>query len=289
MRTQSRSLVNIIEAVSASDGIGVKLHRIGGGRLHKLLDPFLMLDEINSDDAADYIGGFPEHPHRGFETITYMKTGRMRHRDHMGNEGVIGAGDLQWMTAGKGVLHSEMPEQDQGKLQGFQIWLNLPASEKMQPPAYREIINSTIPEVTLNNGGCVRIIAGEVTTQLSTEARAKTVTGVLPKRPTEPVMVDVNLTSNESVSLAFASENPVLVYVYGGYLHDIGYRQMGVFSKGDNLMLEAGKTGAKLLILSGKQLNEPVVQYGPFVMNSQAEIQQAIQAFRTNSWQRGGG
>ena len=154
-----RRLIKKIDAKSANDGDGVKIHRIAGRQLNEVLDPFLMVDEINSDDAADYIGGFPEHPHRGFETITYMKAGRMRHRDHMGNEGVIESGDVQWMTAGKGVLHSEMPEQSNGLLHGFQIWLNLPASEKMKSPAYRDIPSNTIAEHNLESGGLVRALS----------------------------------------------------------------------------------------------------------------------------------
>ncbi len=141
-----RQLAQVIAAQATQDGDGVKIHRLAGRGLHQLLNPFLMIDEINSDDAADYIGGFPEHPHRGFETITYMKAGQMRHRDHMGNEGLIGPGDVQWMTAGAGVLHSEMPEQLEGLLHGFQIWLNLPAAEKMKPAAYREIVSADITQ-----------------------------------------------------------------------------------------------------------------------------------------------
>src|SRR5690606_18222850 len=160
-----RKLLKLYQAQAVSDGAGVNIHRVAGKHLNALMDPFLMVDEINSDNASDYMAGFPEHPHRGFETITYMKAGRMRHRDHMGNEGVIEAGDVQWMTAGKGVLHSEMPEQEAGLLHGFQVWLNLPAREKMKPAAYREIKSGTIPEIKLAANGLLRVIAGDVQVQ----------------------------------------------------------------------------------------------------------------------------
>ena len=202
LEKKMRELVQIISAKAAQDGDGVKIHRLAGRHLHRVLNPFLMIDEINSDDAADYIGGFPEHPHRGFETITYMKAGRMRHRDHMGNEGVIGPGDLQWMTAGAGVLHSEMPEQEQGLLHGFQIWLNLPAAEKMKPAAYQDIANAEVTQQCLDGGGFARVIAGGVT------INQQLLRGPLPEISTQPVMVDLKLSAGESVELDFNTENP---------------------------------------------------------------------------------
>jgi redox-sensitive bicupin YhaK (pirin superfamily) len=273
-----RTLKQVIQGRATNDGDGVLIRRIAGSQFNALLDPFLMLDEINSDDASDYIGGFPEHPHRGMETITYMKAGRMRHSDHMGNEGVIGPGDVQWMTAGKGVLHSEMPEQESGLLHGFQLWLNLPAAEKMKPAAYRDIRVNDIPFKALNSGGKVSVIAGEV--KVNNEATLK---GVLPELTTQPVMMDVSLSQNESLSLSFNSEYPALVYVIEGELAgEITIQKgcMGIFSEGELLTLAAGKEGASLLILSGKPLKEPISQYGPFVMNTRAEIDQAINDFR---------
>jgi redox-sensitive bicupin YhaK (pirin superfamily) len=276
-----RKIVQIVDAQATSDGDGVKIHRLAGRRLQTALNPFLMIDEINSDDALDYIGGFPEHPHRGFETITYMKAGRMRHRDHMGNEGVIGAGDVQWMTAGAGVLHSEMPEQEQGLLHGFQIWLNLPAADKMKPAAYRDIASAEITEHPLSGGGKVRLIAGDVAVgdqQLS---------GVLPPLTTEPVLMDVQLAPGETVELSFKAGNSALVYIYKGQSDVLKQGQMGIYSSGDQLPLEAGPSGAQMLVLSGRPINEPVVQYGPFVMNSMEEIEQALRDLQDNRFVRG--
>lgn len=279
-----RELRQVINAQAAQDGDGVNIHRVAGPRLHQALNPFLMLDEINSNDAADYIGGFPEHPHRGFETITYMKAGRMRHRDHMNNEGVIGAGDVQWMTAGAGVLHSEMPEQEQGLLHGFQIWLNLPASEKMKPAAYQEIVSADIAEQQLAGGGMVRVIAGEVISD------QQSLHGPLPDTSTQAVFMDIQLTANETVELSFNTDNAAMVYVYNGTVYnDTSYkgtmdlivkRQMGIYGKGKHLHLKAGPLGADLLLLSGRAIKEPVVQYGPFVMNTSEEIERALQDFQ---------
>jgi len=275
-----RRLIRKIDAVATNDGDGVKIHRVAGRQLNSVLDPFLMVDEINSDDAADYIGGFPEHPHRGFETITYMKAGRMRHRDHMGNEGVIETGDVQWMTAGKGVLHSEMPEQTNGLLHGFQIWLNLPANEKMKPAAYRDIQSKNITELNLDDGGLVRVVAGKLS------VNGIELVGSLPPLSTEPVLLDIVLSPSESVDLVFNKQNTALVHVYSGGLNQAGdelkARQMGVFSKGECLTLQGGSEGANVLVFSGKPLKEPIAQYGPFVMNSTEEIEQAMQDYRQN-------
>ncbi|MEH6591274.1 MAG: pirin family protein [Halioglobus sp.] len=273
-----RKLQQVINAKPAQDGDGVKIHRLAGRSLHQALNPFLMIDEINSDDAADYIGGFPEHPHRGFETITYMKAGRMRHRDHMGNEDVIGAGDVQWMTAGAGVLHSEMPEQDQGLLHGFQIWLNLPAAEKMKPAAYQELSSDVITELSLPDGGMLRVIAGNVT------ANQQVLKGPLAEASTQPVLMDVQLAANESVDLSFNADNPAQVYVYKGETDSIARRQLGVYGKGKNLQLKAGSSGAELLVVSGRPISEPLVQYGPFVMNTKEEIERAMRDFQSQAF-----
>ena len=270
-----RTLEQVISAQSAQDGDGVNIHRLAGRTLHQALNPFLMIDEINSDDAADYIGGFPEHPHRGFETITYMKAGRMRHRDHMNNEGVIGPGDVQWMTAGAGVLHSEMPEQEQGLLHGFQIWLNLPAAEKMKPAAYQEIVDADITELDLPDGGMVRVIAGTVI------VNQQTLQGPLPDISTQPVFLDVQLAANQTVELSFNEENPALVYVYQGETDAITSRRMGIYRSGSVLQLKGGPSGAELLVLSGQPIKEPIVQYGPFVMNTSEEIERALTDFQS--------
>lgn len=275
-----RKLLKLYQAQAVSDGDGVSIHRVAGKHLNALMDPFLMADQINSDNASDYIGGFPEHPHRGFETITYMKAGRMRHRDHMGNEGVIEAGDVQWMTAGKGVLHSEMPEQEAGLLHGFQVWLNLPAAEKMKPAAYREIKSASIPELALEGGGLLRVIAGDVSVQNKNEY--KKISGVLPIMSTEPIFLDLNLKSNETTHLKFNEHNPVMVLVYSGSAENLPERYMGFYSEGETLGLQAGEEGLQALVLGGKPLREPIAQYGPFVMNSVEEVEQAIRDFRAN-------
>jgi redox-sensitive bicupin YhaK (pirin superfamily) len=269
-----RELEQVVSAQTTQDGDGVKISRLAGRRLHQALNPFLMIDEINSDDAADYIGGFPEHPHRGFETITYMKAGRMRHRDHMKNEGVIGPGDVQWMTAGAGVLHSEMPEQEDGLMHGFQIWLNLPAAEKMKPAAYQEIASSHIAEEKLQDGGLVRVIAGTV------KINQQTLQGPLPEISTQPVFLDVRLSARERVELSFNAEHRALVYVYNGDTDRIRSRQLGIYRNGSTLQLQAGASGAECLVLSGRAISEPLVQYGPFVMNTREQIEQALADFQ---------
>ena len=270
-----RKLEQVIRAQPAQDGDGVNIYRLAGRPLHQALNPFLLIDEINSDDAADYIGGFPEHPHRGFETITYMKAGRMRHRDHMNNEGVIGAGDVQWMTAGASVLHSEMPEQEQGLLHGFQIWLNLPAAEKMKPAAYQEIVSADITEQNLPDGGMVRVIAGRVT------VNQQVLQGSLQDISTQPVFLDVQLAANQTVELSFNEENPTLVYVYQGETDAIASRHLGIYQNGSVLQLKGGSSGAELLVLSGQPIKEPIVQYGPFVMNTSEEIERALTDFQS--------
>lgn len=271
-----RKLLQVIDARGTQDGDGVNIHRVAGRHLNKILDPYLMIDEINSDQAADYIGGFPEHPHRGFETITYMKAGRMRHRDHMGNEGVIEAGDVQWMTAGRGVLHAEMPEQESGLLHGFQVWLNLPAREKMKPAAYREIASANIPQQLYANGAKLRAIAGAITSD------GQLLLGALPELSTEPVFLDLSLPPNAELTLSFNDKHPALVYVYQGDTDDVNYRQVGFYSAAESLQIRAGDNGAELLILSGKPIDEPIAQRGPFVMNTEAEIEQAISDFYNN-------
>lgn len=270
-----QTVKKIINALPTSDGDGVKIKRIGGRALNKLLDPFLMIDEINSDAAADYIGGFPEHPHRGFETITYMKAGRMRHRDHMGNEGVISAGDVQWMTAGRGVLHSEMPEQDNGLLHGFQIWLNLPAAEKMKAAAYCDMPSNSIAELVTEKGSLVRAVAGDL------EADGVALSGTLPKMSTQPMLLDIELQAGDSVDLTFKYNNPARVFVYEGALQEGAKKgQLQVYSKGNGLQLRASAKGAKLLLISGKALREPIVQYGPFVMNTAEQIDRAMRDYQ---------
>ncbi len=268
-----KQLQRIINAQATQDGAGVVISRVAGRDLNRQLDPFLLLDEIKSDEAADYIGGFPEHPHRGFETITYMRTGRMRHRDHMGNEGVIESGDVQWMTAGRGVLHSEMPEQDSGLLHGFQLWLNLPAAEKMKPAAYSDIRSREITEQRLSQEGLARVIAGELL------IGDHPLCGPLPPRSTQPILVDIQLQAGEEVDIHLPEQHTALTYVYEGQTAALHSQQMGVYTGDGSLPLRAGPAGAKLLLLGGLPLAEPIAQYGPFVMNTPEQIDQALQDY----------
>ena len=278
---KTRQLMQVINAQSAHDGDGVKISRIAGQAYHQLLNPFLMIDEINSDDAVDYIGGFPSHPHRGFETITYMKAGRMRHKDHLGNDGLISSGDVQWMTAGKGVIHSEMPEQENGLLHGFQLWLNLPANEKMKPAAYRELKQSSLPRLVLSGGGEIVAVAGNVIV-LNKKGELKSIHGPLPQMTTNPVFLDLKLIPNETTTLELNVNNNAWVYVYEGSTTQLKHKQLGYYASGDILTLTASSQGMSALILSGEGINEPVVQYGPFVMNSREEINQAIDDYQNN-------
>lgn len=270
-----RTMQARIPSVASSDGDGVRIQRIAGRHLNQWLDPFLMVDEIRSDDAADYIGGFPSHPHRGFETITYMLTGRMRHRDHMGNEGVIESGDVQWMTAGRGVVHSEMPEQDQGLLHGFQLWLNLPAAEKMKPAAYRDIKRREIPVLETREGARLKLIAGEV------EVEGNRQRGPMYGLSTAPVIIDAHLPAHASLDLQLPANHRVLVYLYQGATREVDHRHMGAFSSGEHLHLTGTDQAADMLILAGRPLAEPIAQYGPFVMNSVEEIQQAMMDYQS--------
>ena len=270
----NRKLLQVYQAQPSRDGAGVKINRIAGAKMHQVLDPFLMIDEINSDSAADYIGGFPEHPHRGFETITYMKAGRMRHRDHMGNEGVIGPGDVQWMTAGRGVLHSEMPEQEQGLMHGFQLWLNLPAVDKLKPAAYRDIRSVEMGRVQDEHGSEVRVIAGEIALE------DIKLSGCLPVMATRPLLADVSVSPSAEIILDAGDYERVLVFVYAGGSTGLKAGQLGVYGSGETLALRAGEHGFEALVLSGRALREPIAQYGPFVMNQPEEIEQAMRDFQ---------
>ncbi|MET0656667.1 MAG: pirin family protein [Steroidobacteraceae bacterium] len=274
----TRTVDSIIDSVETSDGAGVKLRRSLGGRQRARVDPFLMLDEFFSDDPHDYRGGFPSHPHRGFETVTYMLDGHMEHQDHLGNRGDLKAGSVQWMTAGRGIVHSEMPQQTAGRMRGFQLWINLPAKEKMKPASYRDIPATEIPVVTLGNGARLKIIAGAL------EHDGRRSQGPVRGVTTDPTYFDVELPAGAEISLPLASDYNAFVYPYEGELivgptaSEIALRarSAGVLSRGDTFAARAGKQGAKFLLLAAKPLGEPVVQHGPFVMNTQQEIEQAI-------------
>lgn len=272
----SRTVEQLIEGIATSDGAGVKLTRVLTGKLQHRLDPFLMLDAFGSDNPDDYIAGFPDHPHRGFETITYMLAGRMRHRDSAGNEGLLENGGVQWMTAGRGVIHSEIPEQKNGVMEGFQLWLNLPASRKMSEPWYRDINNAEIPEYLIASGVKVRVIAGS----------SNGVSGAVTRESTEPIYLDIHLPAGVEFSTALPNTHNAFLYVYRGAVQAgetlVPIKRMGILRntpQADGITLTATQE-ARLILVAGKPLNEPIAQYGPFVMNTQTEIEQAVSDFR---------
>jgi len=273
---QSRSIERLVEGVATSDGAGVSLTRVLTGKLQHRLDPFLMLDAFGSDDPDDYIAGFPDHPHRGFETITYMLAGRMRHRDSAGHEGLLENGGVQWMTAGRGVIHSEIPEQEDGTMEGFQLWLNLPATHKMAEPWYRDFPSEAIPEYVTPENVTVRVIAGS----------SNGVAGAVTRETTEPLYLDIHVPAVASFSTALPATHNAFIYVYRGAVNvggmQVNSQRMGILSNtpaADGVTLTATED-ARLILVAGKPLNEPIVQYGPFVMNTQEEIHQALDDFR---------
>jgi hypothetical protein len=276
-----RKVVNVIRGVATSDGAGVRLTRTLGSRQDLRVDPFLMLDEFFSDDAADYIAGFPSHPHRGFETVTYMLDGHMLHEDHLGNRGDLRSGDVQWMTAGRGIIHSEMPQQTEGRMRGFQLWINLPAAEKMKPASYRDIPAADIPRLELAGGGRATIVAGTL------EHGGATVAGPIQGLTTEPLYVDLELPSGGRFSHPLAAGHNAFAYVFEGSVRigpagdgkTVPQRHAAILSDGDAVTIEAGDDGGRLLLLAGRPLNEPIVQHGPFVMNTREEIEQAVRDY----------
>ena len=273
-----RSLKQIIPALETSDGAGVRIKRSIGQQQNIRLDPFLMLDEFGSAEAADYIAGFPSHPHRGFETVTYMIEGHMLHEDHLGNRGDLRNGGVQWMTAGRGIIHSEMPQQEEGVMRGFQLWLNLPAAEKMTEAGYRDIQPEEIPEIVFE-GGKVKLIAGNM------EIEGQLHEGAVADRSTQPVYADIHLESGASVTLPVPEGHNAMLYLYEGTasLVDNALQRSAANILGDNgdrIALTAGESGARLLLIAGKPIGEPVVQYGPFVMNTREEIEQTLRDYR---------
>src|SRR5271169_626003 len=263
----TRTLARVIESVPTSDGAGVKLRRSLGSQRGLYVDPFLMLDEFFSDNPDDYLAGFPAHPHRGFETVTYMLDGHMRHEDHLGNRGNLGPGDVQWMTAARGIIHSEMPQQSKGRMRGFQLWLNLPSNEKMKPAAYRDIPAGEIPRVALPQGGEVKVIAGVLTRDGETLASGP-VNGSYPKLSTDPTYFDVTLPAGSEFNTQIAAGHSAFLYTYegsakigaAGATKTLPHRAAGVLSDGDSVRVEAGVNGVRFLLLAAKPLREPVVQ-----------------------------
>ncbi len=276
----TRTLQRIIPSIAASDGAGVKLRRSLGNSEALRHDPFLMLDEFFSDDPDDYLRGFPSHPHRGFETVTYMLDGHMRHEDSVGHRGDLGPGDVQWMTAGRGIIHSEMPQQSEGRMRGFQLWINLPAREKMKPAAYRDIPARDIPTVSMESGGEVRVIAGRL---IQGERR---ISGPIQGLSTAPLYLDVRLPAGAGFAAPVTAGHHAFLYLYEGEAtvgddrQSLPHRAAGLLSEGDVVRVVAGSEGARFLLLAGKPIGEPVVQYGPFVMNTREEIEQALADYR---------
>jgi redox-sensitive bicupin YhaK (pirin superfamily) len=274
-----RQVSRVIRGVPATDGAGVELTRVIAQPALPMLDPFLLLDAFRSDQPGDYIAGFPPHPHRGFETVTYLLAGRMRHKDSAGHEGVIEPGGIQWMTAARGIVHSEMPEQDEGLLEGFQLWVNLPAAHKMDAPAYQEHPAADIPREQREDGVLVRVIAGET---------ASGTRGPVEQPLTEPLYLDVELPPDTLFSETLPADHNAFAYVIGGTLDaedlaekalQFGRDELAVLSHGEQVKLRAGPEGARFLLVAGRPLNEPVARGGPFVMNTKAEIRQAFEDY----------
>lgn len=278
-----RHIANMIQGIPATDGAGVELMRVIGQPAFNMLDPFLLLDAFRSDNPNDYIAGFPSHPHRGFETVTYLLNGRMRHKDNAGHEGVIEAGGIQWMTAGRGILHSEMPEQENGLLEGFQLWVNLPAEHKMDAPGYQEFSSSKIP-FEARKGAEIRVITGS--TSLGTQ-------GPVVQPLTQPLFLDVSLKPEQKFSESIAPDHNAFIYGIQGeswvnesskHLHKITRDRLAILGPGDEICVSTGSDGSRFLLISGKPLNEPVARGGPFVMNTDEEIRQAFSDFRSGNF-----
>ena len=275
-----RSVELLVQGQAASDGAGVRLTRVLSHDLQERLDPFLMLDAFGSDNPGDYIAGFPNHPHRGFETVTYMIAGRMRHKDSGGNEGLLQNGGVQWMTAGRGLIHSEMPEQEEGVMEGFQLWLNLPAKNKLCEPWYRDIQSADIPEICTEQGVLVRVIAGH----------SHGVGGAMQREHTDPLYLDLHFPSRDKAVFEqfLPAAHNAFVYVYRGSLEVmtdaqadiVPIKHMAVLTNsGDGVVLRA-QANTRAILIAGKPLNETIAQYGPFVMNTREELLQAVDDFR---------
>ncbi|NMF96578.1 pirin family protein [Aromatoleum toluolicum] len=275
--TRSRGVERLVAGQATSDGAGVKLTRVLTQPLQRRLDPFLMLDAFGSNDPGDYIAGFPDHPHRGFETVTYMIAGRMRHRDNAGHEGLLENGGVQWMTAGSGVIHSELPEQEEGVMEGFQLWLNLPGHDKMCAPWYRDFAAGELPSFTTAAGAAVTVIAGE----------SHGVTGAVTRDATAPLYLDIHLPAGARFAQSLPAEHNAFIYVYRGAVTvagtQVAVQRMAILANdaaADGVVIEAGERAARVLLIAGRPLGEPIAQYGPFVMNTQAEIHQALADYR---------
>ncbi|NLB31865.1 MAG: pirin family protein [Alcaligenaceae bacterium] len=278
--TQSRQIEQVYRGQETSDGAGVKLTRLLSNNLQRRLDPFLMLDCFGSDNPDDYIAGFPNHPHRGFETVTYMIEGRMLHRDSSGNEGLLENGGVQWMTAGSGLIHSEIPQQEEGVMRGFQLWLNLAAKDKMTKPWYKDYQSPDLPKYTTNEGIAVTVIAGS----------SNGVEGAVQRDNTEPLYLDVHVPAGKSFTTAIPASHNAFIVVYEGKLTVNGATveatQLALLTnapEADGIALTATED-CRVIIVAGKPLNEPIVQHGPFVMNSREEIMEAFNDFQAGKF-----
>ena len=273
---QSRTVEQLVSGKATSDGAGVKLTRVLTQGLQKRLDPFLMLDAFGSDNPDEYIAGFPDHPHRGFETVTYMLAGRMRHRDSAGHEGLLESGGVQWMTAGRGVIHSEIPQQEAGVMEGFQLWLNLPARDKLCDPWYRDFAATDLPRFVTDSGAAVTVIAGE----------SHGVSGAVTRVATEPLYLDIHLSAGGRFDQALPAGHNAFLYVYRGEAsvggRTVPVQRMAILDndpEADGVTMESAE-GAHLLLIAGRPLSEPIAQYGPFVMNNEQEVYQALADYR---------
>ena len=284
MAHQPRQVVRIIEPQAVLEGAGVRLKRTIASRALDYLDPFLLLDHFGSDDPDDYLAGFPMHPHRGIETVTYMLAGFVNHRDTLGNSGSIGAGDVQWMTSGRGIMHEEMPQPDQGRMAGFQLWVNLPARQKMSAPRYQEIPAERIPQIQREDGGRIRVIAGE----------AGGVRGPVTEIAAQPTYLDVSIPAHASFTHPIAEGHTGCAYVFegegtfgvtdegGGTV--VGHPRLAVFGDGSHVTVRTAAQPVRLLLISGQPLHEPIARYGPFVMNTREEIEQALRDLRDGTF-----
>ena len=278
----ARDVSRMVRGSETSDGAGVRLRRYIASPELDMLDPFLLLDAFRSDDPEDYIAGFPPHPHRGFETVTYLLHGRMRHKDSAGHEGVIESGGVQWMTAGRGIEHSEMPEQEQGLLYGFQLWVNLPAELKMSPPRYQEFNAAAIPEEHRDDGVTVRVIAGRT---------VNGVEGAVRDIAAQATYLDVSVQADRVFEQAVEQTHAAFIFVIEGALEVLGEARkvavpaesLAVLGGGDRIRLQA-TADTRLLLIAGQPFREPVARYGPFVMNSEQEIIQAFEDYRNGDF-----
>jgi len=272
----TRRVEQVVQGYATSDGAGVKLTRVLDPRMAAAIDPFLLFDEFGSEEASDYLAGFPPHPHRGFETVTYMLVGRMRHKDNKGNHGDLGPGGVQWMSAARGIVHEEMPQQAAGLMRGFQLWVNLPGAMKMADPWYDDIDSARIPSVALAGGGTARVISGEL----------QGVKGPVRNRPSEPIYLDLDLPANASFEQAVPAGHTTLVHCVDGAVlvgeerKGIEAKQLALMSRDGGVLIATGATPGRALLIAGKPFKEPIAHYGPFVMNTVAELRQALDDFR---------